>query len=114
MSELEMSKLIEAVTEKEEYAERIVECKTPEELIELLKEVDISISEEEARDAIRIISEKLEKEELDEEDLELVSGGFWGIIPALKATALVLGGVGAAALIGGIAIMVIYSRSKRK
>ena len=113
MSEQEMNKLIMKVTENEEYAERIADSKTPDELTALLREMDITISEEEAKDAIAAISGKLDKTELDEEDLELVSGGFWGIIPALKVTAMVLGGVGAAALVTGVALLVMYSRSKR-
>ena len=51
-----------------------MECKTPEELIELAKEADVELTLEQAKAYL----EELQNVELDEKDLEKVAGGKKG------------------------------------
>ena len=65
-----MDKLDKSLFTKENLA-KVMECKTPEELIELAKEEGIEVTKEQAEAYLA----ELENVELDDEMLEKIAGG---------------------------------------
>jgi len=101
MTTIDNQKFIAALSEDESYALRVAEATTPEALVELMKEKDITVAVEEAADLFRQAKEKLKSDELDEEVLEAANGGL-----GYLATCAAFGG--ATGVVFGLVVVGLY------
>ena len=95
MNEKDLQRFQELL-EQAEIQDKLVDCKNVEEFINFFKELEISISNEDAKAIYEELLEKASSEELNLDDLEDVSGG--GIL------------AGAAIIGGGVAVSYIMAK----
>lgn len=114
MTELDICKIAETVADSKELTERAAKMKTPEEFVALAQEANVIISLDDARAAMEQAQNKLESNELSEDDLEMVNGGF---AVAATLTLLVIAGcvlLAATLVYLGLFVYTVNKRNSRK
>lgn len=106
MTEMENKRFLEKIQESEEYAIRVYEAKTAENLVALLKEIDIEISTELATEYMAEAKKDLEATELDEKMLDNVNGGLGYLLTCLAF------GAGAGVVAGLVVVGLYYAYRK--
>lgn len=107
MTAIEERNFIQGLIDNEDYRERAAQITEPQDLIALASDMGITLVNDDAVSILNQVHEYLEKDELSDEALDLVSGGA---LSYLATCALFGAGAGAALAIGGL---IIYGYGKK-
>lgn len=105
MNNQECTKFLTEIQQNEEYAIRVAQAAAPEDLVALMREIDIQITEEEAASLLAQAKEKLTSGELPEEVLEAVNGGF-------ALTTAIIGGA-VVGVVLGLCVVALYYHGRK-
>ncbi len=104
-----MEEKFKQILDDEEFAEKLANAGSPDEFVALLNEKGIVLEEGLTAEEAFDIFKKGEGEELSEDSLENVAGGF-GVVAAIGVGVLIAVGANAIAFAGGY----IYQKIKNK